>query len=295
MGDVVRYKTDDNTNSRGPSPSIWADIDVQLFGEDGGAGIHQFDDFKNSMTTQEEAARSAWTGGIGHILGDINWQGFTETDLVVDVALQADDDGVLMLDTDGTDDDTVGITGGDNTMGIMKTPAIGSSSNDQFAWEARLKVSTITDGDLSVFVGIMEPGKLSNGSPLGAVGALADVDYIGLHITEADGDAVSIVYNEASAGTASTTAVSGTTLVADTYIRLGIKFVSRGVGQAEIRFFIDGVDVGDAFAINIATANADYPDATDMDSMITATSGANGADGDDVKIDWVRLAQSYPA
>ncbi len=293
MGDTVRYGTPEALTARAPSPILWANVDFQQMAENPAFGISQFDDFQNSMTTQEEAARSAWTGGIGHVLGDINWQAFTETALVVDVALQADNDGVLMLDTDGTDDDTVGITGGDNTIGVFKTPAIGASKSD-FVFETRVKVSTITDGDLSCFFGLMEPGKLSNGSPLGAAGALADVDYIGFHITEADGDALSIVFNEASAGVAQSTAVSSITLVADTYVRLGFKLVTVGVGVAEIRFFVDGVDLGDAFAISIATANANYPSATDMDLMLTATSGTNGADGDDVKIDWVRAAQSYP-
>ena len=292
MGNAIGYGVPEALTARSPSPILWNKVDFAKMAEDPAFGVAQFDDFQNSIVHQEEAARTAWTSGIGHISGDINWQGFTETALVADVALQADNDGVLMLDTDGTDDDTVGITGGDNTIGVFKTPAIGASKSD-FVFETRVKVSTITDGDLSVFVGLMEPGKLSNGSPLGAAGALADVDYIGFHITEADGDAISVVYNEASAGTAQTTAVSGTTLVAGTYVRLGFKLSTVGAGTAEIRFFIDGVDLGDAFAIDIATANANYPSATDMDLMIAATSGANGSDGDDILVDWVRAAQSY--
>ena len=79
MGDVIRYNTAGNSNaSRGPSPILWADCPIQDFGEDPGKGIHQFDDFQNSVVLQEEAARTAWTGGIGHITGDINCQGYAE-------------------------------------------------------------------------------------------------------------------------------------------------------------------------------------------------------------------------
>ncbi len=131
MGDVVRYGTDDNTNSRGPSPSIWKDCPIQAYKEDPGKGIYQFDDFKNSVVNQEEAGRSAFTGGIGFVYGDINWQAYTETALIADVALQADDDGVLMLDTDGTDDDVVGITGGDNTVGVFRSPLEGEEKRLQ--------------------------------------------------------------------------------------------------------------------------------------------------------------------
>jgi hypothetical protein len=291
MGDVVVMGTADNTNDsgRGPSPVIWNDCDIQDFMQQAGKGNIVFDDFKNSAVLQEEAGRTAWTGGIGHIVGDLNLRGYTETALIADVALQADNDGVLMLDTDGTDDDVVGITGGDNVQGVFKSPEEGVRK--QFYFEARVAVNTVTDGDLSVFVGIMEPGKLGDGTPLGAAGALADVDYIGFHITEANGDAVSVVYNEATSGTAQTDD-AGVTLVAGTFVRLGFKVEILGLSM-KVRFFVDGVDLGDDLAVDISSTDANWPGATDMDIMIAATSGANGADGDNVKIDWVRVAEQY--
>jgi hypothetical protein len=291
MGDVVVMGTADNTNDsgRGPSPKIWNSVEVQELMQQAGKGNIVFEDFKNSAVLQEEAGRSAWTGGIGHVVGDINFQGYTETALIADVALQADNDGVLMLDTDGTDDDVVGITGGDNTCGVFRSPEEGVRK--AFYYEARIAVSTITDGDLSVFVGLMEPGKLSDGSPLGAAGALADVDYIGFHITEANGDAVSVVYNEAASGTAQTDD-AGVTLVAATYVRLGFKVEILGLSM-KVRFFVDGVDLGNDLAVDISSSDANWPGATDMDIMICATSGANGTDGDNVKVDWVRVAEQF--
>jgi hypothetical protein len=51
--------------------------------------------------------------------------------------------------------------------------------------------------------------------------------------------------------------------------------------------------VGDAYVINIATANIHYPSATDMDILIAINGGASATDGDNAMIDWVRAAQSY--
>jgi hypothetical protein len=120
---------------------------------------------------------------------------------------------------------------------------------------------------------------------------LADVDYIGFHITEANGDGVSVVYNEATSGTAQTDD-AGVTLVADTYVRLGFKVEMLGLSM-KVRFFVDGVDLGDDFAVDISSTNANWPGATDMDAIVCATSGTNGEDGDNVKIDWVRVAEQF--
>ncbi len=287
---IIQYGAANHVVARGPSPSIWADCPVNTFLKDPGKGSHRFDDFRNSGIELEEAARSAWTGGIGKIVGDMNWYGFTETALVVDVALQADDEGVLMLDTDGTDDDTVGITGGDNVQGVWRSPKVGETK--KFWFEARFKVNTITNTDLSFFIGLMEPGKLSNGSPLGAAPtAPVDVDYIGFFVAEADGDDLTIIHNEAGAGTAQST-TGQITLVADTYIRIGMKLVIDG-NSIKVRFYADGVDLGDDAAVDISSTDVNWPGDTNMDVMITATSGAAGEDGDNLKVDWVRIAQEF--
>ncbi len=287
---VVRYGVPEAITARAPSPVIWADCPVGEIANNPSLGIHLFDDFKNSIIHQEEAARSALTDGIGHISGDINWQAFTETALIADIALQADDNGVLMIDTDGQDDDTAGITTGDNVVGIIRSPLEGEQM--RFWFETRIKVNTVTDGDLPWFIGLMAPGSLSNGSPLGAGGALADVDYIGFHTDEADGNAVDLVYNEASLGTAQ--AVTGLIATeADTYVRLGMKLVVSG-NSIEYRFFKDGVDVGNSGVIDLNDgANANWPGDTNMDVIITVTSGTSGEDADNMKIDWVRVAQLY--
>ena len=52
-------------------------------------------------------------------------------------------------------------------------------------------------------------------------------------------------------------------------------------------------DLGDEFAVDISSANINWPTATDMDAIVCAASGANGIDGDNVKIDWVRVAEQF--
>ena len=290
MSGTANYRTADNIVSRGPSPIIWADCPVITILRDPGAGIHWFDDFQNSIVLKETANATDFTSGVGRIDGDINWYVYCEKDKLADVALQADDEGVLLLSAGDQADDVNTITSGGNLIGTFRTPKVGEHKN--FWFEARLKVNTITNTDLAWFVGLIQPGQAGDGTPLGAAPtALADVDYVGFFVAEADGDDLTVVYNEAGAGTAQSS-TGLITLVADTYIRIGFKTVFKGK-SSEMRFYADGVDLGDDVAVDISDTNANWPGDTNMDVMITNTLGAAGADADNLKIDWVRVAQEY--
>ncbi|MBW8002545.1 MAG: hypothetical protein FVQ80_11065 [Planctomycetes bacterium] len=294
MGDVVRYGTSENTfTTRGPSPEIWKDCPIQSFQEDPGKGIHVFDDFRNSIVLKETASGTDFTSSVGRVAGDINWYSFVETTKLVDHSIPQNDIGVLQLLGDTSDQDVNVAVTGFNVQGIIKTPKVGEEK--RFWFEARVKVSTITDADLGMFIGLTEPGQAANAKGVFAGDAAAldsNADYIGFAILEGDGDDIIVAYNEASAGTAqSSTGVI--TPVADTYVRLGIKLVVLGSGGAKIRFFADGVDLGDAVAVDISGTNANWPGDTDMDLVLSLVTGSGGGSDDALSIDWVRFAQEY--
>jgi hypothetical protein len=290
---VVKTGQATSVVSRGPSPSIWRDCPIVTFFNDPSKGLHLFDDFTNSVVpVVNETAATDFVAGVGNVLGDINWYAYVETDKLADLALQADEEGVLMLDSDGTDQDVNAITTGNNVCGVIKTPTIGVPKGIWF--EARFKTNTITDGDLGIFVGLCAPGQAADslGMFAGDAAALGDVDHIGFAVLEGDGDDLILTYNEATSGTAQSS-TGLITLVADTYVRVGFKL--EHVGQSiKIRWFLNGVDLGDAYAIDISTANANFPSATDMDVLIsTVSAAATGADGDNIKVDWVRVAYEH--
>lgn len=288
---VIKTGQPESVNSRGPSPILWRDCPIITFLNDPSKGLHMFDDFTNSVMNVNAAASTDFVSGVGDLGGDINWYIYAETDKLADVALQADERGILMLDDDGTDQDVVAITTGNNVAGVIKTPTIGVPKGLWF--EARIAVSTITDGDAGIFVGLAQPGeaKDAGGGMGGDAAAMADIDHIGFTILEGDGDDIVITYNEASAGVAqSSTGVI--TAAVDTYVRLGFRL--QHVGQKiEIRFYADGVDLGDAVAIDLSTANANFPSATDMDVLVSHVGGTGNADGDNLKVDWVRVAYEH--
>lgn len=285
---VVNYKQASAVNSRGPSPIIWADCPVVTFLNDPSKGIHYFDDFKNSIVQKETASATDLTSGVGHILGDMNWYAYIESSKLVDCAIGADDDGHLLLDSDGTDDDVNVIVHGDNVIAQIRSPKEGETK--KFWFETRLKVKTVTNTDLSWFVGLMQPGQAADGTPLGAAPtAPADVDYFGYFVAEADGNDATLIYNEATSGTAQSD-TGEATIVADTFTRLGMKLHIDG-RTIKMRFYQDGVDLGDDAAIDLSDSDVNWPGDTDMCVTIALTSGAAGADADSMTVDWVRVAQ----
>ncbi len=274
----VRFGSTNDVVARMPSPKIWADCPVLQFQADPAKGFYAFDDFKNSVVDR------VFTSQLGIIAGDINWYAYEDGD-ITDVIIIADDNGILKLDSDGTDDDVTMITTGANLAGIIRSPLKGERK--KFWFEARVAVSTITNTDMGIFVGLAEPGQAKNGYILGAASALADVDYFGFYIDEADGDDLNVVYNEATLGTAQATHDFKTMTVLG-YVRLGMRL---DVDTDIIKCYLDGVYMGTTYDIDISTAN--FPSNTNMDILIGQTSGAGGGDGDYLAIDWVRVAQEY--
>lgn len=267
--------------ARMPSPKIWADCPVLQIMADPAKGFYLWDDFKNSVRLPALADTDKVI-----LAGDINWLAMTESDAIADIAIQSDDDGWLMLDTTGTDDDTCHMTAGQLEMGNIRLPLKGERK--RFWFEARVKVSTITDTDLAWFVGFMQPGVMAEGVPLGAAPtAPDDYDYLGFFVAEADGDDLTIVYNEATLGTAQAD-TGEITLVADTFVRIGFRL---DVDTDMIHVYENGVDQGADAEIDISTAN--FPSNTNVNIYIGLTSGNLGGDSDNLKIDWVRFAQEY--
>ena len=277
----IAHGSADAVVARMPSPKIWADCPVLQILADPAKGIHLFDDFKNSVAT-------ALATDTAQLLGGINWYTVSETDDADDLVLKADDNGVLKLEVDGTDGDMHIIATGNNTAGIIRTPKKGERK--KFWFEARINVSTITDGDLGVFVGLTQPGQAVGGAGVftADAAALGAVDYLGFAILEGDGNDVTIVYNEAGAGAAQSDSGEIAVSAADAWMRLGLRL---DIDTDKIHVYFDGVDQGADAEIDISTIN--FPSDTDMDVIIVLIGGTNDADGDHMEIDWVRVAQEY--
>jgi hypothetical protein len=267
----VTYGAADSVVSRMPSPAIWADCPSDEMLANPERGLYIWDDFLSGIVADATLVLGQRYPG---------WTAYVESDQAADVALQSDETGVIKLDQDGTDDDVTVVTSGDNVTGCIK---INANDPRPVWYETRVKLNTVTDGDLATFVGLMQEGQAGDGTPLGALGALADVDYIGFVVNEDDGDAVDFVVH--IAGTAAGGTANIATLTANTYVRLGFKYIPN---EGKIRVFVDGEEVKDA-VYDISSAS--FPAAQKLALVFAIASGANGVDSDGLYVDWVRLAQ----
>lgn len=279
---VVTYGAAANIVAGRPSPKIWRDCSPSLFLKDPGKGKYMFDDFVNSLVGKETASGTDFTSSIGNIASDITWYVYADSTKLADVAIQADVNGVLMLDQDGTDDDNSTITTGGNITGSF---VITTGQTGKFWYECRLKISTITTTDIAFFAGLTEEAQAASLLPLLAAGALADKDHIGFHYTEAATTDIASTFTKAGQTDGGTTGVG--TIAVDTYIQLGMKY---NPGDNKLRFFANGVE--NTSAAVLASAS-NFPSGEALALTFCLQSGAAGEDADNMKIDWVRCAQEF--
>lgn len=214
---------------------------------------------------------------------------------------QYDDDTVGFSSTGGTMAMDAGEIGGgwkggsdgDNEGASIRQngqPAKISLDNGDFWFEAMVKTSTIADTKHGFFLGLIDAATLTATVPIAADGTLADENLVGFHRLEGDGDAVDCVY-KADGVTAVTVQADAGTLVADTYTKLGMRFVPKrniGNGPGYLTFYQDGVAIGSKLIPS--AAGTDFPNDVFM-GFVFAVLNATGTTPGTSTIKKVRMAQ----
>lgn len=256
--------------SRGNSPSIWADcplIELQSGFRD---GIAIFDDFTSGprVAAGAEASYAGYAGG---------YRGFADTGGLVADALEFG--GVLDLSSDG-----------DNEGASFRTgcaPFQIARNQGKFWFECRVKTTTIADTKHGIFVGLMADNALTATVPITALGAIADVNIVGFHRLEGDGDFFDCVY-KADGVTQVTVLGDAAAVVADTFVKLGMVFDPR---TNVLSFFHNGVKIAN---YTMATgAGTDFPNDVRL-GLVVAVLNATASTPGSTRIDWWRAAQLAP-
>lgn len=170
-------------------------------------------------------------------------------------------------------------------------------------FEVAIKTSTIADTKHNILVGLIEDVAFTATTPITAAGAIADVNMVGFRRTEAaaGGALLDTVYR-ANGVTAVTVKAGAITLVADTYVKLGMVFEPgidpqiqdpglTNVGKYNLTFYKNGVRLADYK--NIPTAQGtDFPNDVRMCpffAVLNATASSPGTSA----IRRMRVAQLY--
>jgi hypothetical protein len=254
--------------SRGPSQAIWADCPILELMAGVTDGIHIFDDFTNGprVAAGAEASYAGYGGG---------YRGFADTGgSVVD---GNEVGGTLVLSSDG-----------DNEGASFRTSVASfqiARTMGKLWFEARLKTDSIGDTRHGIFIGMMADAALTAVLPITAGGAIADVNIVGFHRLENDGDKFDTIY-KADGVTQVTVEADATAVVADTFIKLGFVFDPK---TAVLTFYRNGVKLANTYTVPTA-AGTDFPNDVRLGlviAVLNATATSPGA----AEIDWWRCAQ----
>ncbi len=273
-----------------PSESIWGDCPTQALKNRDVAGAYLFDDF-TSFNITPATTEGNWSAGMGYS--------------------QFSDTGGTITAGTGTGGEVVIGSDGDNegcSFRTTSTPFKIIRGGLGFWFEARVKASVIADSKSNIFIGLLENIALSAIIPITAAGALSTNNMVGFHRPESalttagtGGATVNFRY-KADNVTAVTQQADVGTLVADTYIKLGMKFVpgidpfnygavGDGYGKFLLYSYVNGVAQNTPKQIPSA-AGTDFPNDVSMGLVFCILNAAASGQGT-ATIDWWQAAQLF--
>lgn len=272
------------SGGRGLSPALWKSAYGQMMSPDGLSNAFMFfDDFTDFYPVTVTTAAGQLQPGKGYFA-------YIEADATVGsiLPLATASGGVVRFLTstdtsDGDNHDTTLTTGGNvGTLGAISDTA---GSDFITCFEARFRLSSITDGDGSVFIGCGEEGLAAANTPIvDSTGHTASSDdLIGFLVTEDDNDALKFIYRK-NGQALQTVLTYGTALAASTWYKVGFVYDPRAVPAERIKVFVDNVEQSTyVTATNIAAAT--FPDGEEL-ALVASIKGSANNDPQSFDLDW---------
>ena len=261
------------TTDRGPSHSLWKDCPVLELLEDPGKGIYGFDDFGGPSGLITSPTTEAALVGIPYI-------GFGSSGATITHGV---DLGGSIILTEATDNEAV----------YLKSKAGGlqiSANLGKLWFEARVKVSAITDNQIGFLLGLFDDTAMTVIVPLSTANPpifATTGNFVGFWGREEDAGAVRSTY--VADGVTSVVVQSDVhQFVADTFVRLGMKFDPQDANK--LSFWVNGVKQTSTKTIPDATGT-DFPADVRLAPMVGHRLGAGTSSL--TTMDWWRWAQLY--
>jgi len=259
---------------RGLSPAIWGNCPILEYKNNQNTGSFMYDDFTDNgiviaANTLTAAASALGTTG--------NWTGCTAATAGTAITTLATNyQGVVHLESTTDNEDCI--------IAYPKTAhsaGVFNFTSGKKLWaEARVSLLNITDSKFNAFFGFAEEGLVATTTLITASDAMADKDFIGFQRVFADGDKLDVVFNTAGGGGATTALADAVTIVADTFIKIGM--------------YCDGTNVyffsnGSVVAATTALTATNFPNGEEMAFYVGLMLGH--ADTASLNVDWVAIAQ----
>jgi hypothetical protein len=198
--------------------------------------------------------------------------------------------GVLEIAGNGTDNAEASIELGAGVHGLVRIdPTAGERA--VVAWEARIKRTTVTDDHLAFAFGIGEPAFCADNALVDNTGAMvaAGKDFIGFQTLCASNEEIDTIYTIGSTATVNQVKDNAGTAVADTWIKLGCVYDPRAEANHKLKFFIDGVELGDSVTDAIIAAGTAFPTDEEMTLVLLTKNGDGTPAVHPLYMDWWAL------
>jgi hypothetical protein len=267
---TVQYKGENS--GRGLSPGLWADCEIDEIRQNPNKGYMCFDDFTEVPLQPTLTTQAAWG----------KWKAYATTGVTSTV--NATKGGVLKFSS-ATDADEGCIA----TESLPFTLSnIAGSVTGKLWMEARIQMSSIADTMDEIFVGLAGQQTLATNVPITNTAAtLADINCVGFHRTESDGNAINTTY-KADSVTQVVVKTGVCVPVADTWLKLGLKFDPL---TGKVTFYVNGVEQVDyvTAAIMASSAGTAFPNDVALGPTFAIRKAVSSTST--ASLDWIAVAQ----
>jgi hypothetical protein len=232
-----------------------------------------FDDFDSGGLVTSPTTEAALVG--------IPYSGFGSSGATI---THADSAGGAIVLTEATDNEAVYLKAETHPFQI-------SSGLGAFWFEARVKIGTVSDDNIGFILGLFDTTAMTVVVPLSTANPpifATTGNFVGFWAREEDAGALRTTY--VADGVTSVVVQAGVhTFVADTYVKLGMKFIPSYTGGARLFFYVNGVQQTDSKVIPDNTGT-DFPADVRLAPFVGHRMGAT-ASGGVTTMDWWRAAQ----
>jgi hypothetical protein len=245
------------TDTQKLSGGVWCDFPFEQIRHDPSKGWVKIEEFLNV------GIEDSLSGG-GIITADAGAWTIVQTASGTEASASATAaTGVIQLLAHGNDNDEVYMGFG----GAVEAPIdVTVSTGKPFWLESSLKLSALTS---SFAFGLFKPAAIAAATLTDDTGVVrADTDWIGFCSNYTAGRDHLHCVTQKTSTTAVTVVANAGTLVADTYVRLGLKYKN-----GTLRYFVNGLEVGSR-----ALVTTDITDGVQLTPMFAAINDAAGAE-----------------
>ncbi len=256
------------------SPRLWKEAKGSMLAPDGSLRgsliVEDFKTFGGLLDSDLSATVGTYIGQAGH------YYSYQDTGNTI-AQLATDPNGVIAISTDGTDNDECWLQPGSATSvsGMISNTA---GSDKVLVFEARVRPNKVANDEMAWFVGLTQEGRAVADQKADNTGVLADVDFIGFDVVQADGDALNVVYNVASGASSPVTLISGVqALTAATWYNIGLIYNPREVTTKRIKFFVNNVEQSTYGTGTIIGTAAAFPNGEELQPLFGIKNGSAAA------------------